>query len=197
MSTNNQSLKTIWQKLPSETIVFNQDQMRRRVEKFQSKHKRRTLAEYLGFVALLGLIACYLTFRSDWKAWVASGLAVICSIIMLWNYNRIAKLKISPSSSPDKTMIQYMRRELTRQRDAAATAWRWQILPLTPFFIFVIGFRWLEEGTTLRELTDARIVILSILVFLMTYLVAHVFWQFLNAARYQRQLDILDKSSNT
>lgn len=193
MSTNDQSLKSLWQTLPSEKAVFSQDQMRQRAEKFHAKHKRRIVIEYLGFAVLVGWIAYHPTFRSDWKAMVASGLAIIGGIIMLWNYNRIAKVKAAPSANPNETMLNYMRRELTRQRDAAATAWKWYILPAAPFFIFVLAFRWMEEGTTLTELTDARIMILSLFALAVTVLVATVFWQFLNAARYQRQLDALGR----
>ena len=196
MSADTQKLKSLWQTLPSEKAVFSPTQMQQRAQKFQAKHKRRILTEYLSFAVLLGIIAFYLTQRADWQAIVGSGLAVIGSIIMLVNYNRLAKVNALPVSNSSETTLDYMRREITRQRDAAATAWRWYVLPAMPFFIFVLVFRWIEEGATLTELTDFRIIILSFFAFIVAFLVALIFWQFLNAARYQRQLDALDKLSD-
>ena len=193
MSTDTQSLKSLWQTLPAEKNVFSHEQMQQLAHQFQDKHKRRTLTEYLGFAGLLGLIAYNLTQRADWQALAASGLAIIGAIIMLWNYHRIAKVNALPSSNSSETTLEYMRRELTRQRDAAASAWKWYILPCVPFFIFVLAFRWSEEGATLTELTDFRVILLSFFAFIVASLFAFIFWYFLNAARYQRQLDALDK----
>jgi len=193
MSTNTQSLKSLWQTLPAEKNVFSHEQMQQLAHQFQVKHKRRTLTEYLGFAALVGIIAYYLTQRSDWQALAASGLAIIGGIIMLWNYHRIAKANALPSSNSSETTLEYMRRELTRQRDAAALAWKWYLLPFVPFLIFVLAFRWSEEGATLTELTDFRVILLSFFAFIVASLIATMFWYFLNAARYQRQLDALDK----
>lgn len=193
MSTNTQSLKSLWQTLPADKIVFSHEQMQQLAHQFQVKHKRRILTEYLGFAGLLGIIAYYLTLRADWQALAASGLAIIGGIIMLWNYHRIAKANALPSSNSSETTLDYMRRELTRQRDAAASAWKWYILPFVPFLIFVLAFRWSEEGATLTELTDFRVMILSFFAFTVASLFATIFWHFLNAARYQRQLEALDK----
>ena len=193
MSTNTQSLKSLWQTLPSEKNVFSHEQMQRRAQKFEAKHKRRMITEYLGFAGLLGLIVYYLTQRADMLALAASGLAVIGALIMLRNYNRKAKVNALPASNSSETTLDYMRRELTRQRDAAASAWKWYVLPVVPFFIFVLVFRWIEEGATLTELTDFRITLLSYFAFSVAFLIALIFWQFLNAARYQRQLDELDR----
>lgn len=193
MSINKKNIKSLWQTLPSEKTVFNHKQMQARAEKFQAKHRRRDIMEYLGFAALLALIVLDPKLREDWKTWVASALAVLGCIIMLWNYNRLAKSKSLPSSHSSETTLDYMRRELTRQRDAAATAWRWYILPVVPFFIFVMAYRWAEEGSTIMEFTNIRLKLVLFFLFTIAFLTACIFWKRLCAARYQRQLDELDK----
>ena len=70
MSTNDQSLKTLWQNLPSETAIFTNEQMHLRAIKFQEKHKRRDIAEYTSYLALFGLAAYMLTVRAHWQDWV-------------------------------------------------------------------------------------------------------------------------------
>ncbi len=195
MSVNENSLKSLWQKLPSERTVFTNAQMQARARKFQAKHKRRDVTEYAGYAALFVLVGYMLTVRAAWQDWVASGLVIVGSVIAMWNYNRIARAKPMPSGTAGDSLLGSMRRELTRQRDAASTAWRWYILPLTPCVIFIAGYRWVEEGATLTELTDMRIYILMMTAFCVTFFGACVLWQFLCAARYQRQLDDLARYS--
>jgi len=193
MSTDPQNLKSLWRTLPSETVSVSVEQMYSRATKFHTKRKRRDMIEYLGIVALLGLMIWFLTVQSDWKIWVASGLALCGAIIMLWNYNKVAKVKSAPPSKFGDSLLGFMRQELTRQRDAAATAWKWYILPAVPFFTFVIMFRWMEEGSTLTEVTDMRLALLLLTAFLIAYLTGYILWCFLCAARYQRQLDDLER----
>lgn len=191
MSTDTQKLKSLWQSLPSQTVVYSHEQMRERADRFQAKHKRRDAMEYLGFAGLIGLIGFYLMQRADWQALTASALAILGAMVMFWNFYRLAKVKTLPTSNSSQTTLDYMRSELTRQRDAAATAWKWYILPFVPFAIFSTVFRWMEEGETLTELTNFRLVILLMFVAFVAIMISLLFWQFLKAARYQRQLDEL------
>jgi len=193
MSTDTQNLKSLWRTLPSETVTISVEQMYSRATRFHNTRKRRDMLEYLGIVALFGLTIWYLTVRSDWKAWLASGLVMLGAIIMLWNYNKLAKMKSAVPSNSGDSLLGYMRRELIRQRDAAATAWKWYILPSMPFVTFVILFRWIEEGSTLTEITDMRFSILLLTAFLIASLTGYILWCFLCAARYQRQLDDLER----
>lgn len=193
MSDNENSLKNLWQNLPSETVVFTDAQMQARARKFQTKHKRRDITEYASYAVFFGLVIYMLTLQSDWQDWVASVLGVIGAIIAMWNYNRFAAAKTIPSVTAGDSLLGTMRRELTRQRDAASTAWRWYILPLMPCMIFITVYRWIEEGATLTELTDTRISILLMLALIAAFITACVLWKFLQAARYQRQLDELEK----
>lgn len=193
MSTNDQSLKSLWQKLPSETLVFTNEQMQTHARKFHEKHKRRDIIEYISWALFFCLVACMLTLQSDWQDWVASGLAVVGAIIAMWNYSRFMGLKKGTSAIPVHSLIDHMRGELTRQRDGAATAWKWYILPLTPFLVFVSVYRWIEEGSTFFEITEMRFSMLLFIGLMLAFTSAFILWKFLCAARYQRQLDTLDK----
>lgn len=193
MSTYEQDLKSLWQSLPAETVVLTPEEMKVRAVKFQAKHKRRDIIEYGAYVVLLGLVGYVLTAQADWQAWVASGLAVFGGIIAMWNYYRFSGAKALPTSQSVDSLLDFMRRELRRQRDAAASAWRWYILPFTPFIIFVTAFRWVEEGATLTEMTQMRVSILYMTAFVVIFLGANVLWLWLRAARYQRQLDELER----
>lgn len=193
MSKDTQNLKSLWQSLPSEKIVANPALMRQRAEKFQSKNKRRDMFEYVSWAALFILVIYMLTLRADWKIWVTAGLVIMGSAIAVWNYYRRKGHKSIPEGNSNENLVDFMRHELTRQRDSAASTWRWYLLPLMPGALFIMGFRWLEEGSTILELTQTRVFLLFAFAFLLTSFGAYILWQFLCAARYQRQLDELDR----
>ena len=86
-----------------------------------------------------------------------------------------------------------MRRELTKQRDAAASAWRWYILPFIPAVIFFLIDRWTYADSDLLKLTEFRYTVLILTALIIALGCAAIFWQWLQAAKYQRQLDDLER----
>jgi len=194
MSINDDSIRTLWQSLPSEKLVFNEAQLRARAEKFQTKIKRRNIIEYSSFPALLGLITYVMLGIQNlvWQDWVLSGLMVIGAIIALWGYYRLAGAKTAPEGS-SSNLLEFMRSELSRQRDYEATGWRWAVLPLTPAVIFFLSDRWIGADPDLIKLTDSRYTLLIFTAFMIALTFALLFWHWLQAAKYQRQLDNLER----
>lgn len=193
MPANDQSLKILWQNLPSEKFSMTEDQLLKKAQDFKSKHRRRELLEYAAFPVLLVLIAYALSLRAGWEDWVAAGLAVFGAFVTIRNFVKFSKVKLDMPTASGETTRLFLLRELTRQRDAAASAWKWYILPLVPFFMFVFAFRWAQEGATLTEITNMRISLLLTTIIAVIVLGLTILWQFLIAARYQRQLDLLDR----
>lgn len=192
MSNDTQSLQSLWQKIPSKNSAFTAEQMQSRAREFQVKHKRRDLIEYISWAAFFGLVIYMLTVQSDWQNLVASALASIGAVIAIWNYKRFMGVKVKPAAKPSGNLLGHMQRELTRQRDAAASVWRWYGLPFTPFLIFTFTYRWIEEGAVVFEMTEGRISVVIAMALVVAFCSAYILWKFLCAARYQRQLDELD-----
>jgi len=194
MSNNDDSIRTLWQSLPSEKLVFNEAQLLARAGKFQTKIKRRNIFEYSSYLVLFGLIIYVMTGIETlvWQDWMFSGLTVIGATIALWGYYRLAGAKKIPEHS-DSNLLEFMRRELTRQRDYAATGWRWALLPFLPAVIFFLSERWLGADTDLIKLTDTRYTLLVLAAFMIALTSALLFWQWLQAAKFQRQLDELQR----
>jgi len=192
MSHPDKNPKPLWQELPSEALILSNEQLHSHARKFDAKHKRRDIIEYIALAVLFTLVAYMLTVQADWQDWIATGLVVIGAVIAIKNYNRFAKAKSMPPLNPGDALLEFMRRELQRQRDARATAWRWYLLPWTPSLIFTFTYRWVEEGSTLTELTKKRILILLVNALMVVFLITHVKWQFFQATHYQRQLDELE-----
>lgn len=193
MSVHEQKLRALWQSLPSETVTFTSEQMQSRVRRFQAKHKRRDRIEYASYAVLFAMVAYMLSLQADWKDWVASGLIVVGGLFAMCNYYRLAGAKTMSSAKSSDKLLDFMRRELTRQRDAAASAWKWYILPVMPAVIFIFIYRWMEEGATLTGLTDMRISMLLSMALVIAVIGACTLWLFIRAARYQRQLEALDR----
>ena len=194
MTINDDSIKTLWQSLPSEKLVFNEGQLRARARQFQTKVKRRNIIEYASYVVLFGLIIYVMTGIETliWQDWVFSGLTVIGAIIAIWGHYRLARAKVVPESS-GSSLLEFMRSELVRQRDYAATGWRWAFLPFLPAVVFLLAARWLGADPDLIKLTDYRYALLLLAAFMIALTYALLFWQWLQAAKYQRQLDDLER----
>jgi len=194
MLTNDDSIRNLWQSLPSEKLIFNEAQLRVRARQFQTKIKRRNIIEYSAFPVLLGLVI-YVMLGIEtlvWQDWVFSGLTVIGAIIALWGYYRLAGAKTAPEGS-SSNLVEFMRSELVRQRDYAATGWRWAFLPFLPAVTFFMSDRWLGADPDLIKLTDYRYTLLILAAFMIALTCALLFWQWLQAAKYQRQLDNLER----
>ena len=194
MSINDDSIKTLWQTLPSEKLIFNEAQLRARARQFQTKIKRRNIIEYASYVVLFGLIIYVMTGIETpvWQDWMFSGLTVIGAVIAIWGYYRLAGAKTVPEHS-SSNLLEFMRSELVRQRDYAATGWRWAFLPFLPAVIFLLIDRWLGADPNLIKLTDKRYALLVLAAFMIALTCALLFWQWLKAAKYQRQLDDLER----
>jgi len=195
MSANSQSVKTLWQNMPTEKIVYSRDQLENRVQKFHTRHKRRDVIEYSSYLVLFALVVYEIIKKPDLFAWISTALVGGGALIGLRNYNRLVKAKSVSSETSSQSLMTFLRNEIIRQRDAAATAWRWYILPFMPFFGFVLIYRWMEAGQSLFELTSERYMIGMTGAFMFTFLGATILWLFLRAARYQRELDILNRAS--
>lgn len=193
MSTDTQKLKSLWQSLPSEKLTFSHEQMQRRADKFQAKHKRRDVIEYLGWGVFFLLVVYILSVRATVGDLVFCGLGVAGAIVaILGYYRRMGSRKVAASNSSEK-LVDFMRRELTRQRDGAASLWRWYVLPFAPAMVFLFVIRWVEFGETAVGFTEMRVELVIVFGFMIAFFVACILWSLLCAARYQRQLDELER----
>ena len=192
MTKDQFALKTLWQNLPTEVEAFKPSELEHRATSLQKSLKRRDLREYLGYVGLLVIVAYVLVTNGDLLNWIASVLVVLGAIIAFFNFNKYSRFKKDYASG--ESTLSYLRNELRRQRNAHATAWRWYLLPFLPSVLFVFGFRWVEEGVTLFEITDGRLIILFMSLFIVAFFGSFILWTFLMAAKYQREIDVIDRA---
>ncbi len=193
MSAHEDKIKNLWQNLPTSGTIYTPAQLNQRASRFQAKIKRRNLIEYVSWAVLFALTAYVNLQNPSWGNGILSGLTVLGAIIAITNYRRLAHGKSGSAHPSNDSLIKHMRTELTLQRDAAATQWRWYGLPFAPAIIFLTIYRWSETSSNFAVLTDDRISILLGLGTVVTIFAAITFWYWLQAAKYQRQLDDLNR----
>jgi len=187
MSEDN--IRNLWRTLPRENTVMTREQMTVRAHKFQAKHKRLDRLEYAGWAIVIAWTIYVHLQHSGWQNWAISILMIGGAAIAIWNYFRFARQSSSVPANSTDSLLTFMRRALTRQRDAAATSWRWYVLPLLPAVLFIFGNGWVQADTDLAALTQRRISLLFAAALAFVFLIAYMLWQFLRAAHYQRALD--------
>lgn len=188
------TLKALWESLPATPIAFSPQQMKQKVSQFERRAKRQNAVEYLGY-GILFIWSLYVAVKqNDVFSWIVAALLITGAAISLWNYRRNMRVESGESITGAHDLMSFHKRELTRKRDALKTAWKWYALPLMPAVIFILAGRWVQYGDgKLLELTSARTYTVLTALFCLSTFTAVILWQFLGAAKYQRQLDELDR----
>jgi Flp pilus assembly protein TadB len=192
MTNAEDSIKNLWKSLPATTTRYTETQMQARAQKMDAKAKRQHLMDYIAYALLFGLIAYIHLINEERFNWVITGLMVFGTAIASWNYHSFVRKKTNISETSNAGLLQFLRAELTRQRDYAASFWRGYILPFVPAIVFLFTLRWSQYGETLIALNHDRMTLVFMTGFIAAFLSACMFWNWLKAANCQRQLNELD-----
>jgi hypothetical protein len=192
MTNAEDSLKNLWQSLPAAAPRYTEAQMQARARKLDAKAKRQHLIDYVAYAVLFGLIAYIHIISVDWHKWIVSGLMTTGAALATWNYHRFARQRIGLPAEPNGKLIEFLRHEFTRQRDYAAGFARGFLLPFIPAIAFIFAIRWMEYGEAPLAITEDRLMLIYMGGFITAFLCACLFWNWLKAANFQRQLNDLD-----
>jgi hypothetical protein len=78
---------------------------------------------------------------------VAAGLAIPAIFLILYELRKRASPRTLPQDLGLTSSVEFLRKELERQRDARRTVWRWYLSPALPSVLaFTIGFYFLPRG---------------------------------------------------
>jgi membrane protein YdbS with pleckstrin-like domain len=128
-------LRTLWQGQRREFAEMSVDEIRKKVQKYRRKVRRRNAIEY---VALISVVA-FMVFVI-WKfpaplmrTWAALSIAAVLYIGHQL-YKRGAA-KMEPADRALTTWLDFHRRELERQRDLMRNSWRWYLGPMVPSLV--------------------------------------------------------------
>jgi hypothetical protein len=189
-----EDIRSLWQKMPSDTVVITAEEMRAKAHTFERRVGRRNLGEYVASALVIAVFSWYATFPEPaTPLWPIGNILIVSAtlfVVLMLHRGRAAR---APSVGSVDTLIGFHRTELARQRDMLVTVWRWYLLPFAPGLVLMFTAMWIGAPAG----NQSRVAITLILVILLFVAVAIgiVLLNLLAAARLQRMIDDLDRYS--
>lgn len=130
-------VKALWQQQALEGPSMTLEQVLARARQLDERGRKRRLAGYAaGSVAIAGYGFVLSRFRNAES--VAGALLVMLAVANLLYQTWVNATPAVQASDGALPGVDFYRRRLTRQRDAALARWRRVVLPIAPGFIVVV-----------------------------------------------------------
>ncbi len=148
------------------------EDLRDRAGKFRNKVRRRNTIEFLAGGLVIVVFAAIAWSAPISLVRVGAALVIAGACIVCWQLFR----RTTPLSPPEKggklSVLEFHKRELTRQRDALKSIIGWYILPLLPGVTFMLSIPLLSGAESpLNEEPPYTLLKLGLLVVLTVFLV--------------------------
>ena len=188
------SLQSLWQSLPTETITVSIEDMRARASRLDRRIRRRFIVEYVASAIVIAAFGWYATWPEPaTPLWPAANIAIILgTIVMLWNLHRVSRQQKPSESASIDSLVEFHRANLAYQRDGLRKVWLWYLLPFVPGVAMWLAALWIS-----RPATPAGDAMAGVLMITAAFCVAAFGFLFainlLAAAHLQRQIDDLDR----
>jgi len=135
---NEQQLRNAWQETagrgsscligPASTNALNR------------RARMRNLREYTAALIAGVIFAAYALVLDEPLLKIGSMALVGGLVAVIWNLQHRASARQTDSAEIAGPCLAYLRADLTRQRDALRSVWKWYLLPLAPgMIIFLVG----------------------------------------------------------
>lgn len=124
--------KTVWRSqldtLPIPTMATLRADALAFDERIDRRNTIETAAGALGIAGWAGV----LWWSPSGVMQLGSAMVIMGAIFVLWQLQRRTGRRGTPPEALGDASLQYHRAELTRQRDALSSVWRWYVAPLVP-----------------------------------------------------------------
>jgi hypothetical protein len=187
-----EDIRSLWQKMPSDTVVITVEEMRAKAHTFERRVSRRNLGEYIASALVIVVFSWYATFPEPaTPLWPIGNILIVAATLFVAFKLHRGRAARAPSAGSVDTLIGFHRVELARQRDMLLTVWRWYLLPFAPGLVLMFTAMWIGAPAEHR----GRITVILILMILLFVAVAIgiVLLNLLAATRLQRMIDDLDR----
>ena len=181
--------QTLWQSQPTENDPMTVAAIHEKARLFQTRIRRRNLREYIACVAAIALFIPALFTRGSWMMQAGGGVTIAAIVFVAWQLHRRGSAAPLPVSG--EALIDFHRRELIRQRDAARSVAIWYLGPFVPGMALMILGRWFQAHAPHRSVgADHLVIVLSCVIMALILLVVWLFNQW-GAERLQKRIDEL------
>lgn len=188
-----ENIRSLWQKMPTDTVVITADEMRAKTLKFEQRVRHRNFIEYGATVFVVVIFGWYATWpKPATPLWpIANILIVLGALYVAFSLHRHARAASAPPVASITGLLDFHRAELARQRDALVTVWRWYVLPFAPGLVLWFVAMWVGTPSSAQPKVAAVVIIAGL--FCIAVCAAIILLNLLGAARLQRMIEDLDR----
>jgi hypothetical protein len=139
-------LQSLWTNQPEESFTMSLAEIHTHAARFQTRIRWRNAAEYVA--------AAVVVMAFGWMAFavpvpmVQAGAALIVAgaLYVCWKLNELGRAASKAELEQASSLADFHRAELTRQRAALSTVWRWYLGPFVPgLLVFLAGVAFAPE----------------------------------------------------
>lgn len=142
--TRNNDIKSIWQAQPTEESTMTLSQLQARARKFRGRVRARNVALTLYSLFNIGAGAALIWADRFPLMKYPMALMIFAHLFVLWQINKRVGNRAMPGG---EAVVDYLRHEYERQREALSQAWLWYIVPFMPAFLWELAI-WYGVITT-------------------------------------------------
>ena len=185
-------IKTLWQNQPTEeNSMITLSDIRERAQALRSRVRLRNGALYLYSLANI-VLTLWLIHKGVSPRYTAPGLLILLAhLFVIWQLWWRTGAHPFPGDLMGTAALDYLRHELTRQRDALSGAWLWYVAPFMPGLIWEMWLRATLHPANLSPAND-QLMVLFLVLGAVFFWVAVTLAFLLGAARLDLRLERLN-----
>jgi len=185
---SDETARESWQASVTDATLPSLDQVRAGADKFYRRLRMRNAIEYVACVVVVVSFGIYTFTLEHIFQRIGSAMIVAGTLFAAWQLNRRASA-VPPESAGEMPIMDFVRMQMVRQRDALKSIFWWYILPFLPgMTVFLIG-NGLDPEMAAKTPIWVRWVALTVIVTLL----GGVWWLNQHAARkLQGKIDEID-----
>jgi len=111
-----------------------------RAERFQSRIRSRNLIEYVAAAFVIGVFGWMTVIVPEPSVQAGAVLIILGALYVCWQLHKLGRAASrSEMNAAASSWADFHRNELTRQRDALRSVWRWYLAPFLPGVLVFLG----------------------------------------------------------
>jgi Flp pilus assembly protein TadB len=187
-------IKKLWREQETEGTAVSLEEIQKKADRFYRRSHHRNLREYIATAIVVAAFAFFAWEAPGWMGKIGSVLTIVAALFVVWQLYRRGAARTPPQSGSAMDLLDCHLHELTRQRDALKSVWRWYLAPFVPGMVMLLaGFYFQSPPAPGRTIEWHHQFILLFAVFMVLLFVAVWLLNALAAARWQREIDALEK----
>jgi len=179
---SDEDIKSLWRHQPEPEQVVTLEQIRQQAEALHRRHIRENWYGQLSCSAVMLVFGVFTFLPSRDMMRLGAALVVLGSAVILYRLRRRASIGTPPEDAIAGPYLEYMKAELSRQRDALRAVLLWYVAPVTPGLVLLVRGMANDSGLAFPWQLA--------LLFMVPFLVV-IWMHFAKARRLQRRIDEL------